>query len=162
MAATTDYSAQRKVLRLVHELHVRGYQRIRIAPGMSASGLHWRCSITPVTNIARSHGARAVDHDQLTARYTSADRCEYFGWKDAAHLSPSRLANLFVSRYPEIAAAGRGRDWLYVGWYVEMLHFTYPDAFPYAYSDWDDPDDHLPTVGGRDLRLPLPPPGEAP
>jgi len=60
------YHIYRNVLRLVTELHVRGYQRVRIAPGMAPSGVHWRCAITPSANISRQHGARLIAWDTLT------------------------------------------------------------------------------------------------
>jgi hypothetical protein len=152
----------RKVLRIVQELHLRGYQRLRIAPGMSASGLHWRCTVTPVSNIERSHGARRVDHDRLVANYSSGMGSHLFGWRDTRGKQPSRLADMFTERFPEIAEAGRGSDWPYAGWYVEMLHLTYPDARPYCYSDWqEDTEGFIPTIGGRKLLIPMPPPGEA-
>lgn len=155
-----DYRVYRKVLRMVAELHVRGFQRLRIAPGMSASGCYWRCSVTPVTNVSIWHGARLVSYDTLAAHYSAGSEREYFGWKDAGHATPSRLADLFIERFPEIVAAGRGSDWLYAGWYLEMLHLTYPDAIPIAYADWDLPKDYIQTIGGRsDARIPLPPPG---
>jgi len=62
-----EYRAYRKVLRMVTELHVRGYQRLRIAPGMAPSGCSWRCSITPATNISSRHGARILSWDTLTS-----------------------------------------------------------------------------------------------
>lgn len=80
-----DYRVYRKVLRMVAELHVRGFQRLRIAPGMSASGCYWRCSVTPVTNISIWHGARLVSYDTLAAHYSTGSEREYFGWKDAGH-----------------------------------------------------------------------------
>jgi hypothetical protein len=73
--------------------------------------------------------------DKLTAHYTSGQERKYFGWEDAAHLTPSRLAELFIERFPDIAEAGRGSDWVYAGWYLDMLHLTYPDTFPIAYAD---------------------------
>ena len=154
----------RRILRVVQELHLRGYQRLRIAPGMSASGMHWRCSVTPVSNILRSHGARMKDWDGPVANYTTGMELEFLGWKDALRKTPSALlAHLFLKRFPSIAEQGRGSDWPYAGWYVEMLHLTYPDALPYCNSDWrDDPSDCVPTVGRRKVRIPLPPPGEAP
>src|SRR5437016_1566977 len=120
-----DHRIYRKVLAMVTELHVRGYQRLRIAPGMSASGCSWRCSITPATNISNRHGARMLSWDTLAAHYSSSQEREYFEWKDAAHASPSRLARIFIERFPEIAEAGRGSDWIYAGWYLEMLNLTY-------------------------------------
>jgi len=156
-----DYRVYRKVLRMVGELHLRGYQKLRIAPGMSASGMHWRCSVTPASNVLASHGAMLQDWERA-AHYSSGMEGGYFNWTDAAHCSPSRLAELFLVRFPEIAAAGYGSDWLYAGWYVEMLHQTYPDLFPIAYADWDVAGERLETTGGRaGIRLALPPPGEA-
>lgn len=157
-----ELRAARKGLRMVAELHVRGYQRLRIVPGMSGSGMSWRCAITPTANTLRSNGARCSSFDWLTARYTSADEQEYFGWADAAHASPSRMAELFVERFPEIAVAGYGQDWEYAGWYQHMMHLTYPNAFPIASADWTMPGEWLPTVGQpTTTRVPLPPPGEA-
>lgn len=155
-----DYRGYRKILRMVSELHVRGFQRIRIAPGMSASGCHWRCAVAPAINISRKHGARLVGSEVLVARYTSGQGRKYFDWTDAAHATPSRMADLFIERFPEIAEAGKGSDWIYAGWYLEMLHLTYPDSFPIAYADYDLPEDYLPTVGPNSgLRIPFPPPG---
>ena len=78
-------------------------------------------------------------------------------------LSSSGLAELFIDRFPEIAEAGRGSDWLYVGWYLEMLHLTYPDSLPIAYADWDLPKDCLASTGGKQgVRIPSPPPGWGP
>ena len=46
-----------RVLAIVGELHKRGYQRLRVMPFMSPSGVHWRCLIGPVTLFYRNHGA---------------------------------------------------------------------------------------------------------
>jgi hypothetical protein len=51
------------VLLMVHELHKLGYQRLWFVPGMSPSGMHWRCSVTHVGNIKRTHGAMMCDFD---------------------------------------------------------------------------------------------------
>ena len=61
----------------------------------------------------------------LVAHYTSAAGAEFFDWTDAALDSPSGLARKFIGRFAQIVEAGRGSDWLYAGWYVEMLHLTY-------------------------------------
>lgn len=77
------HRAQR-VLLMVHELHKLGYQKLRIAPGMSPSGCSWRCSITHVGNILPSHGAMLSNWDEDVAPYTSGQQNAYFGWEDAA------------------------------------------------------------------------------
>jgi len=155
-----DYRVYRKVLRMVGELHLRGFQQLRIAPGMSAAGSHWRCAITPVANISTLHGARLISDDPLVANYSTGSERDYFGWTDAGHCTPSELAELFIKRFPSITAAGRGSDWLYAGWYVEMLGLTFPDGFPIGYADWELPSDYLTITGGREgVRIPMPPPG---
>ena len=92
--------------------------------------------------------------------YTSGQGENYFGWEDASHASPSQLADIFIKRFPRIAEAGYGADWTYAGWYMEMLHLTYPESFPIAYADWDLPKDHMPSTGrDNNIKIPLPPSG---
>lgn len=136
---------------------------MRIAPGLSPGGEHWRCSITPVTNISVKHGARLVEWEHLAAHYTSGAGAKYFDWSYAANLDPLKLAKRFIEEFPLIAEAGRGSDWGYAGWYQEMLGLTYPDLLPVAYRDEGCPNDRLLTAGGKTgggVVIPLPPPGE--
>ena len=157
-----DDAVYRKVLLMVGELHRRGYQRLRIAPGLSPEGEHWRCSITPITNISTKHGARLIDWEHLAAHYTSAAGAKYFDWSYAANLDPGRLATRFCEEFPLIVAAGQGSDWAYAGWYQEMLGLTHPNLLPIAYREGGCPQDRLLAVGPRceGVVIPLPPPGE--
>jgi hypothetical protein len=152
-----------RVLRMVHELHKLGYQRLRIVPGMSPSGCHWRCSVTHIGNILKAHGAMYQHFDRDMAHYSSGQMNEYFGWLDAHQATVRQLAARFLERFPEIARQGHGLDWSYAGWYVQMLGFAERGAFPVAYADWyHDPDPRwLPTTARTDSGLPMPPGGEA-
>jgi len=153
----------RRVLRMVAELHWRGYQRIRIVPMVAPSGAAWRCHITSPNNISPTNGALWLDIRDKDPSYSTGDERCYFGWYDVAHLTVSKLANVFIERFPELAEEGRGRDWPYAGWYVDMLHITYPDVPPYAV--WEDSiyRNPLPCIsmeGGRQgVEVPAPPPG---
>jgi hypothetical protein len=71
------------------------------------------------------------------------------------------LADKFEVRFREITEAGRGRDWAYAGWYVEMLGVAERGDLPVSYADWyDTPDSRwLPTTAGCGSGLPMPPPG---
>jgi hypothetical protein len=147
---------------MVNELHKRGYQLLRIAPGMSGSGGSWRCSITPKSNIKRDHGALLASwDDRFVAKHTSANSNHYFGWDDAQQDTARQLADKFVERFPEISQKGKGRDWEYVGWYTEMMGLADKGELPVAYADWySDPDpNYLPTTKGFDSGLPMPPTG---
>ena len=153
------------VLLMVHELHKRGFQRLRIVPGMSASGMYWRVTILPRTRVLRSHGA--MSHDWTWGGpepfYTSGQESKYFDWDDAVEDGPAELADKFLERFPEITEASRGSDWEYAGWYLEMLGKAQVGDLPIAYADWyDNPDPQwLPTTRGFQSGLPMPPPGEA-
>ena len=148
---------------MVGELHKRGYQRLRIEPGMSASGVYWRCAVTPRSNVLRAHGARVARPGELMAKYSSAMGNESFGCKDAPHASARQLATLFVERLSAIAEAGSGQDWEYADWYVQMLGLAEIGHFPISYADW--PVATLATipvdgVTGTPAVLPIPPGGE--
>lgn len=152
-----------RVLLMVGELHKMGYQRIRIMPGMAATGLDWRCAVSHAGNFQRSHGAMLLDFDREAAHYTTGQDDEFFGWTDAQNDSPRQLADKFLERFPEIARLGRGEDPPYVEWFAQMLQLARRGAFPIAYSDYG-PDPHsnlLPTTGGDQAHLPMPPGGEA-
>lgn len=159
----------RTVLLLVHELHVRGYQRLRAVPAMEPSEKYWRCAIAPVGLVSVDHGARLANgvlKDPRIATYTSRDRDHYFAWTDVyPYVTPQELATLFVERFPGVVEAGRGSDWPYAGWYMEMLRLTHPDQFPYAVARRKVPDTFVPTASPAKqrttLRIALPPPGEA-
>jgi len=152
----------RRLLLMVQELHRLGYERLRAAPGLSPSGLHWRCSIVPASYARRDHGAMAEGKGEITARYDSGQGTGFFGWDDAGGDAPEVLAGKFLERFPEVAALGMGGDPDYARWYARMLRATDPDGLIYAYADWELPGDHLPALGcTADVKIPLPPPGEA-
>ena len=147
------------VLEMVQFLHERGYERIRISPGMSPSGNCWRCLITHRGNIQENHGAMPVDFDADSAHYTTGAGSRYFAWEDAHEDRPSELADRFIQRFPEIAKKGQGKDPEYVRWYRKMLELAKEGALPVAYEDWDDEPDPrwLPTTGDGLTKLPMPP-----
>lgn len=152
-----------RVLLMVHELHKLGYQRLRIFPGMAGSGLHWRCSVTHIGNILKTHGAMGKDYYRESAHYSTAQNNNYFDWRDAHKDTARQLAAKFIERFPEIAEKGRGIDWPYAGWYVQMLGYVDRNAaFPIAYGDYvDSAPQWLPVTGTIESNLPMPPGGEA-
>ena len=163
-----------RVLSMVGELHKRGYQRLRAVPAMSGSGMHWRCMVTPASNTLRTHGGHLATWEYEggpVASYSSGgDGNEYFGWTDRKAASARELADTFLERFPEICKASRGADWLYAGWFVELLGVAEQGWFPFLYADYGvdeshglrltSPDDRV-DKGGMPT-LPPPPQGEAP
>ena len=168
-AAHKEAANAHRVLLMVAELHVRGYQRLRILPHQYAMG-HWRCVVVPATAFLRTNGARAVENIyDIGAAYSSGHGSAPFQWTVARTSTPSGLARRFIERFHVIAEAGRGADWPYAGWYGWMLHLTYPDLLPCAFTEWTADLDHgIPTMMAdgspkeREVRIPIPPPGEGP
>lgn len=128
-----------RVLRMVGELHALGYQRVRIMPGWAPSGMYWRCSVTSAQRIAANHGAYMAEHQRWeppeVATYSTGQDNEYWGWADARNATASRLAQLFLERFPQICEEGRGQDWAYAGWYLHMLSAARTGALPVAYKE---------------------------
>lgn len=174
--APDEIALARRVLLMVGELHRLGYQLLRIAPGMASSGPSWRCLIVPNVYTSAHHGAMLHDaEDSLlswgdAARYSTADEGRYFGWPDAADLTPQELAHRFLGEFPTLAKLGEGSDWAYAGWYQEMVRLTAPANIPIAYSLVEeesegpailldlDKDGFMPTKGERsDIWIPIPP-----
>ncbi|MGI4940698.1 MAG: hypothetical protein ACRYHQ_09075 [Janthinobacterium lividum] len=143
-----------RVVAMVHELHKAGYQLLRISPGLSPSGFHWRCPITCAANV-EADGFSVKDVSRATGLflpYTSADT-GYFGWAGAEILSARELAARFLRECPVLAQAGYGRDLPYAGWLTEVLGVVERGEmgrYPVLYADFPlDP---------AAQPIPLPPP----
>lgn len=161
--AQDDAAAPRKLLHAVRELHLRGFERLRIAPAVAPTGLAWRCGLADRDSTFVEHGARVCPGGNATY-HTSGWGGSYFNWGDMSALSPALLADEITARLPELMQAARGSDAPYLAWYAAMLEATEPDYLPYARAEFDVPDDYLPatapwTPNRPPLRLPLPPPG---
>ena len=136
----------RRFLAMIHELHKLGYQGVRISPGWSASGVHWRCSVAAASNIGPD-GWSLIDSFE-GAHYSSGAGARYFEWEDAPRKSPRQLAQMFIERFPQLTSESIGMDYAYAGWFVAALGAVEHGRLPAFYADYPP-----------DLsRLDLPPP----
>lgn len=152
------YRRARRILLMVHELHKRGYQKLRVSPGHSPSGAYWRCAISPASNFFVTNGAMCYDQD-ISVHYSTADENVFFGWHDAKELKASQLADLFQKRNPEMCLSTYGLDFPYAGWYTLFMGFVDAGILPVAYSE------NMPATEGAMAEsegrvLPFPPAGE--
>ena len=134
--------------------------RVRFAPSPTG-GLHLGGVRTALFNYLFAKKNKG----DFILRIEDTDQNRYVEWTDIyPYATPKELATHFVERFPEVVEAGRGSDWPYAGWYMEMLRLTYPDQFPYAVARCKVPDTYLPTASPAKhrpkLRIALPPPGE--
>lgn len=137
IASPTEAPMRRacRLLAMIHELHKAGYQRLRIAPGMSPSGCHWRCHITSSDNVLLN-GWEPIRWEVGVANYTTGEEDLYFGWPDGPGKTARELARMFIKRFPELAASGSGRDRAYAGWFVDMLGHAENGRLPVFFADY--------------------------
>lgn len=121
---------------MVHELHKAGYQKLRISSGMSPTGTHWRCHITPASNVARN-GWEIVDWADAIASYSTGDEDRYFGFEDGPGKSARELADMFLTRFPALMERSAGQDREYAGWYVDMLGAAEHGRLPIFFADYE-------------------------
>ncbi|MGI4945066.1 MAG: hypothetical protein ACRYHQ_31645 [Janthinobacterium lividum] len=129
-----------KVVQMVHELHKAGYQLLHISPGLSPSGIHWRCPITCAANV-KPDGFTVINSTEASGLYVpySSAQPGYFGWADAEHMAARELAARFLSEFQPLAQAGFGRDWPYAGWLIEVLGVVErgnTQEYPIFYADY--------------------------
>jgi hypothetical protein len=166
MTSFEDQSRRRcaRVISMVHELHKRGYQRLRIAPGWSGSGMHWRCYVTFKPNITTINGGRLGEYEEkYYAFYGSGQNNEYFGWRDRKEANARQLADTFLERFPKIAITGKGEDFEYAGWFTRLLGHAEAGHFPICFGDDSELDAFTLVSVGTDEPAPKftkPPPGE--
>ncbi len=146
----------RLVLEAVHVLHRRGWQRIRICPGLSASGGYYRIHVSTWANTSLRDGIMLID-ERNSLRHTSGYGSVPFGWPQMADATPDALADFILLRGPDLARNGLGRDWPYAGWFGEMLGFAGRGVLPCAFQagEWEGGWDLI--FGGPRDSLPRPP-----
>lgn len=147
----------RKLLLAVADLHMRGFQRLRVMPYMGSVGA-WRCVLAPASKMSARDGAwlNAGEDEGSMPRYTGATQFAYWEWEAKESTPPARLARVFLDTFSDVAKEAFGPDWAYAGWFLHALNLTYPDALPFA----DGRGGALGMYGREDL-VPPPPPGYA-
>lgn len=142
----TVYRKLTRLFHMVHELHKIGYQGLRITTQDHNS---YRYFLSPSFLFCGEEDLFFPRWTKLDSRFTNAngypsdilvsanswlpDSSEYFnehGWTDSEGKNARQLANMFVERFPKIAAASWLEDFSYAGWLTsligEMEHGWYP------------------------------------
>lgn len=120
------------MLRMVSELHKRGYQHLRVMPFLHDGGL-WRLAFGPRKDFSRLMGLAQVPAAfGCWPQYSSASQSYPFDWKDAGSDDARELAAKMVLRFPDLMHACQGRDWAYVGWFAELMGWVESGRLPYV------------------------------
>ena len=120
---------------MIHELHKLGHQGVRISPGSSPSGIHWRCSLSAVSNIRRD--GRSLIEYFAAVHYSNGAGARFFEWEDAPRKSPRQLAQMFMERFPQLATNSIGMDYAYAGWFAAGLGAVEHGRLPAFYVDYE-------------------------
>jgi hypothetical protein len=108
------------ILDAVAELHQRGHQRLRIYPNISGAGSFWRTRVVDV-DTARFDTWGWPDWDGRSFGYTMGTHHDVGGMLVDADTTATQVAERILVAFPDPRQAGRGRDWMYAGWYAELL-----------------------------------------
>jgi hypothetical protein len=134
----SDYMRNmQKLLLMVRELHLRGYQDIRVIPSLSPSGLSCRCSLL-------------FDADAEIQEFIGSSWIFSLLDRDGdSKLSVEGLADLFIEENREKLDRCRKDNKEYVEWYAGMLKQLEEEELPYAYGEYFSPSDYWETTDGK-------------
>lgn len=142
------------ILEAVSVLHARGHERLRIFPGMSGSGMHWRTAVTHASNFA-SDGFTGLRDFDAAFLYTTGSGFEVAGERVDASTTAAELADRILPLLPD---PGVGGDVDYVAWYRELIDLVRAHhALPIAYADYFDDEDGWEIGWGSGIRIKMPP-----
>ena len=111
---------EQRCLRMLSELHRLGFQHLRGMPYFNAQG--FRFAIAPRHYF--SDNGIAIPAAKLSDEFVAITGAgHYFSWADTDGNDAGALAEKFITRFPDIALAGKGRDWEYAGWLSELIGF---------------------------------------
>lgn len=154
------FNPYRRFIRTVEELHRMGYERIRICPSTSPTGLAWRCAITTKANTSKRCGAMLSSEKNKDLVFLSNGS---FPWEMMSK-SPYDNALKFIKSFPTIAEKGKGLDEKYASWFKkvvrECFHFQLPTAYGDYYHCWEEGKMRLMGFGHTNRTLTLSPAGE--
>lgn len=123
----------RRILQGVHELHRRGYQQVRIYPGMSPSGMYWRVLVFDAHDCPDETRSHSLSDGRLLS-YSTGGKTEFLDAVVDHESTPGEVADLILSRMTWLDAPVA--DPAYASWYDRLMALVNEqDAEPVAYSD---------------------------
>ena len=131
---------RQKLLFMVEELHKRGFGKLLIIPGLSPSGMYWRCSFYDET---RNNECGASNWIYNYEKENSEEEIK---------LTTQELTDLFIKENFEFLENCKGENNEYIKWYSDMLLQLKKDELPYAYADWEMQEDIWETSKGNKIK----------
>ena len=145
-----------RILQAVLVLHRRGYQGSRILPGMSASGMYWRVTVTGRDDVGDASAHPSPVQLEPVIRYTTGDGTDFADTTVTLTTSPDEVADAILAAQPTFSATYR--DPAYARWYEDLMELVERHcALPVAYADYFDAGPGWEVGWGSGIRHPHPP-----
>lgn len=145
------------LLRAVRVLHREGWQRLRIFPGISGSGMHWRTSITYPENFVVQEWGLDLANFEMGYFWTTGEKFEVAGMTVDRRTTPEALARALQVQLD--MNRGWGTDPAYAAWFSRLVDAANRlRRLPVAYNG-AEPTDLTWELEG-DVRYALPPAAE--
>lgn len=145
-----------KLLRAVRLLHQRGYHAVRVLPGMSASGAHWRIDISARPDSIELRENLDSQPEIATINYSTALLTRFHDGEVTMTTPVYEVAALILSALPSLTPNSDDAD--YARWYVGLLdRCERHHRLPIAYSDSDNPPPGWEIGWGSSITYPEPP-----
>jgi len=128
-----------KLLYIVKELHNRGFEKLRVVPSISPSGLAWRCSFLSDN-----------DSERMTVIASNWIQ-DFFSVRVEIEYPMEELTNIFEKEHFDFLILCKGKNMDYVEWYSDMLLKLKEGELPYAFSDYFSPGDYWETTQGQKI-----------
>lgn len=121
-----------EIVMIVHELHQRGYEQLRLMSGWSPNGLYWRWFIYP--KVLMSHG-NFFEHNSEGVPF----HCLFSSTgEDYPNDREPISVNEFVKGNEGFLELARGEDKDYIEWYKTIVRHAQNKDFPIAFEEYYD------------------------
>lgn len=125
-----------RFMRMIAELHKRGYELLRLCPSVSPNGCAWRALLTPKSNTWIYCGALLGSFEPGEGLLLKTNG--FMPWFDERpSFSAEEDADMFVCEYPILASATKGEDKAYVQWFLRALDECEHGYIIFTKDDYD-------------------------
>ncbi len=144
---SNKYSAY-EIVMIVHELHLRGFEQLRLLCGMSPSGMSWRWMIYP--KLLMGEEKRCERDDSVPFRCLR-------GTTGEAHPEnrPLLTADDMLKGNESYFNLALGKDPEYVAWFAPFSEHAKNDDFPIGFADFFMEDKWVYSMSNE--KIPFPP-----
>lgn len=119
-----------EIVMIVHELHLRGYEQLRLFSGISPNGMCWRWAIYPKVLMKDSNECELYDFLPFECPYGST------GSAFPSNDQEVKTVDDFLREYESYVNLAKGEDNAYVEWFKQIVEHAKNYDFPIAYSEF--------------------------